>query len=102
MSWHITLSPQVSKRPALAVSVAGAVITINGDELDLSSLEDGDWLDEGATGSPIVQGKVTREAGVIHIRLLFPIRYGAPDSARYPAPIEVTADGPVALPANGD
>lgn len=98
----ITLSPQVSEAPALDLSVAGSTLTINGDTLDLSDLQEGDALHAEAIDHPAVVGLVRMTGGVIQIRLVFPIRPGAPDEARFPEPIIVTANGPVALPPNGD
>jgi hypothetical protein len=40
--------------------------------------------------------------GVIEIGLLFPIRYVAADTARFPEPVLVTENGSVSLPPNGD
>lgn len=102
MAWHITLSPQFGEMAALAITVAGDTITINGDDLDLSPLEDGDVLDREAVDSPFLVDDVRKLVATIHITLLFPLRHGAPEAARFPAPISMAADGPVALPPNGD
>jgi hypothetical protein len=98
----IYLSPQFNALPALALSVAGDTITINGEDLDLSPMEDGDTLDAEAVDTPYIQEAIRKEAGVLHVTVLFPLRYGAPDEAKSPVPITVTEDGPVTLPPNGD
>lgn len=102
MPWLITLASQVCGEGALSVSVAGESITVNGDTLDLSGLVEGEPLDFYELGYPWLADNIRRIDGVIHISLLFPLRYGAPEEARFPAPISVTADGPVTLPPNGD
>jgi hypothetical protein len=85
----------------LEVDVAGSTITINGLSLDLSPLEDGDQISAEATGCASVEDVISRTGDTITVRLLFPIRPDAPDTAKYPAPIIVAQDGPVELPQTG-
>lgn len=99
---EITLKAQIGDLPALSLAVVGDVITINGDKLDLSSMQDGDVIEDGATDCLFVQGAIRKVAGMVQIALLFPCRPGAGKDARFPVPILVSADGPVALPPNGD
>lgn len=102
MGWIIDLAPQFNTMPSLTLSVTGDTLTICGEDLDLSAMDDGDWLDAEDVDSPYINDRIEKAGGMIHIRLLFPLRYGAGEAARFPDPITVTADGPVALPANGD
>ena len=99
--FEISLKPQVGAEGTLSVSVTGDVITICGDDLDLSAMEDGDLLEYGTIDSAWVATKVTKDVGVIRIGLLFPCLRGAPEAALFPELILVTADGPVTLPPNG-
>ena len=98
----LTLAPQVSLRSALTVAVAGETLIVCGDAIDLSPLGEGDILPGEAIDHPSIADKIRREGGVIQVTLLFPIRADAPEAARFPEPITVTADGPVTLPPNGD
>lgn len=100
MAWLITLAPQVCEAGALSVSVEGDAITVNGDTLDLSGLVEGEPLDLYEVGYPWIADNIRRVGEVIHISLLFPLRFGASEAARFPAPIEVATDGPVAVPPN--
>jgi hypothetical protein len=102
LTWHITLSPQVGPMGALQASVADAVITINGQAIDLGPLNDGDELPAAATDCPYVEGAIRRIGTGIYIRLLFPVRPAATEAARFPTPLVVTGAGPVSLPPNGD
>jgi hypothetical protein len=99
MTWHIRLSP-IRMDGAITLSAAGDVLTINGEDLDLSAMEDGDVLPGGAVDHPLVSpvDPINREGGVIDITLLLPIGWPAPEAARFAEPITVTEDGPIALP----
>lgn len=93
----LTLSP-IRMDDTLTASVAGDVLTLNGAALDFSALASGAAMTAEATGSPWIAGDVTRDgAGVLTVPVLLPIGPDAPEAARFPAPVEVTA-GPVPLP----
>jgi len=94
---QITLSPIRADTP-LTLSRAGEVLTVNGTPHDFSPLPDGAVLPEGATGCPWIIGAVTRTGGVLQLTLLLPHGPDAPQETRYPAPLTLTGDGPVALP----
>lgn len=101
MSWRITLSPCAmvpGDETALSASVAGDVITINGDDLDLSAMADGDTLPASAVEHALVVGSISRVNGEIEITLILPVMHNSPEAARFPSPIVMTADGPVPLP----
>jgi hypothetical protein len=80
---------------ALTVAVQGETLILNGLAVDLSALADGDAAD-----SPWIVGPLRRhgQGGVLEVTLLLPIGHDAPEGARFPAPVRVAADGPVALP----
>ncbi len=102
MSWKIELSPCVmlpGDTATLSLSVAGDVITINGEDLDLSPLEIGDILPASAINHPLIERDIACTADGIEITFIFPLGPGAPEAARFPAPIIMTDDGPVPLPA---
>jgi hypothetical protein len=101
MNWRIHLSPCVALPDAdttLSLSVAGAVITINGDDLDLTSLGVGDTLPASAVDHPLIERDIRRTLDGIEITFVLMLGPGAPEEARFPAPIIMTTDGPVPLP----
>lgn len=83
----------------------GDVLTINGTALDFGPLPEGGRLPRAAVDCPWLASEVTREGGVLHLTLVLehgPIPFPQPpeaDVVLYPAPITLTGDGPVALPA---
>lgn len=93
----LELSPQ-RRDDTLQVSVAGDVLTINGTAYDLARLPEGATLPRSAIDCEWIAGDVERVGGVLHVPLLLPIPADADDAARFPQPITVLADGPVALP----
>lgn len=96
--FEITLSPVYAPQAQpLSVVVAGSALVLNGVPFDFAPLGEGDTLPRGAAPEPI-QGEVNRKGGVVHITLTFPYPDGASEVARFPEPIRVAADGPVALP----
>ena len=103
MTWHITLAA-IRMDGKLTLSAAGDVLTINGEDLDLSALGDGEALEGGAVDHPLVSSvdSIRRVGDMIHITVLLPTGYPAPEAARFAAPIEVTEDGPIALPEGVD
>lgn len=83
---------------ALAVSVAGDVLTLNADTLDFSQLQNGATLPRTAINNPWIAGDVTRSGGVLYVPLVLPHGPDASQAARFPQPINVLANGPVELP----
>lgn len=80
---------------ALAVAVRGETLVLNGVVHDLSGIAEGA---AAAVGSPWLAGPVCRVAGVLQVALILPHGPDAPPAVRFPAPVAVTADGPVTLP----
>ncbi len=102
MNWRIELSPCVALPDAdttFSLSVAGSVITINGDDLDLSALNIGDTLPASAVDHPLIERDIRRTVDGIEIAFVFLLGPGAPEAARFPVHITVTTDGQVLLPA---
>ncbi len=97
--FHLSFSPQLSQaQPTLAVS--GDALTFDGSVLDLSGLPEGATLPCAAIACDWLASDVERRNGVIHLTLILPITADAPRAARFPQPITVTGDGPIALPGS--
>lgn len=96
--FQITLSP-MRRDDALAVSVTGDVLVLNGAPLDLATLPPGGTLPRAEAGNDwIASDIVRRESCEIALTLILPHGAEAPEATRFPAPITVTTDGPVTLP----
>lgn len=93
---HIALSPIRMDQP-LTVARAGSVLTLNGEATDLAA-----YTADPEAPHPWIVGQPVLEAGTWHVTLLLPHGADAPDEVRFPAPIMLTGDGPVALPGDGD
>lgn len=99
----ITLQP-IRMEAALTLHRAGDVLTINGTDYDFGPLPEGGMLPRTAVGCDWLASDVARIEGAIHLTLILPhgpIPHPAPPEAQavlFPAPIQITADGPVALP----
>ena len=93
----LTFSP-VRMDQTLTASVAGDVLTLNGEALDFGPLMAGDRLPRAAIGSAWIGGDVTRDpGGVLTVPLILPHGTDADEETRFPAPI-TAAGGPVSLP----
>lgn len=88
----INLSPVRSDEPQPEVSYTAPVLTVDGIDYDLSELPD------GATAEHPVLGQVSRTGSDYELTLTLSHGPNAPEATRFPEPIEVTQDGPVALP----
>ena len=77
---------------------AGDVLTINEVAFDFSPLPDGATLPRDAVASDWLASDITRAGGVLHLTLILPHGANAPEETRFPAPLVLTADGPVELP----
>jgi len=105
---HINFSP-TSEFIKIAASRSGDVLTIqeyatDGNPLaeyalDFAPLLDGDTLPRDAVDCKWLASDVTRIDGALHLTLILPHGSNAPHEARFPEPITVTEDGPIALPA---
>lgn len=70
---------------------------------DLSTLAEGDvaaLVDAAGEPYPWAPGGARREAGEVVLGLLLALRADAPEAARFPVPVTVTA-GPVPMPIQG-
>lgn len=88
----ITLTPQL-RQQALVLERVGSVLTCNGTPTDLAAYTatpeaPHDWI----------VGQPEQVNGAWHVTIVLPHGAEAPEATRFPAPITVTADGPVTLP----
>jgi len=88
----LNISPVRSDEQQPEVSYIAPVLTVDAVDYDLSLLED------GATAVHPMLGTVSRTGDDYECTLKLPHGSNAPEATRFPAPIEVTADGPVELP----
>ena len=94
---NITFSPIRHVHP-LTLQRAGDVLTINGEAYDFTPLQEGATLPRAAVDCAWLASDVERIDGVLHLSLLLSHGACAPEQTRFPAPIELTGDGPVELP----
>ncbi len=100
----LTLIPQ-RRDDALSLSLAGDVLTINGETLDLSCVPAGATLPREAVVCAWLASDIERDKdGTLRLSLILPhgfIADPSTDAARavlYPAVIDVTKDGAITLP----
>nr|WP_111300368.1 hypothetical protein [Paracoccus saliphilus] len=95
----ISFTPQL-RADRLSVRVEGDTLTVNGEDFDFSSLEEGATLPAAAVECDFLASDVIREAGQITLTLILPHGSDAPEIVRFPQPVHVTGDGPVPLPGS--
>ena len=96
---QITLTP-VRLDTALSLHRSGDVLVINGVTYDFGPLPEGAILPREAVGCAWLASDVERIGGAIHLTLILPHGANAPEATRHPAPISLTVNGPVTLPAH--
>lgn len=94
---HIILSPQRIDKE-LTASIAGDIITLNGDAFDFSVIPEGATLPAEAVSSDWIVGEVNRTGGKLQMTLLLPHGPNATEAQRFPADIIDPPDGELALP----
>ncbi|WP_298187842.1 hypothetical protein [uncultured Pseudomonas sp.] len=95
----IKLSP-LRLDEALEASVAGDVITLNGQAFDFTQLPEGATLPADAIDSGHFGGPVERISGELHLTLRLPHGPNPSRAVAFPEPAHVTQDGPVKLPTD--
>jgi hypothetical protein len=88
----LNLSPVRSDETQSEVFYTAPVLTVDGTSYDLSELPD------GATATHPVLGNVSRIGLDYEVTLKLSHGSNAPETTRFPVPIEVTQDGLVELP----
>ncbi len=94
---RITLSP-VRLDETLTASLAGDVLTLNGETFDFAQLPEGGTLPAEAIASDWITGPVSRINGELHLTLRLPHGPSPSRAVAFPEPINVTEDGPIPLP----
>lgn len=93
----ISFSP-MRRDSGLSLSVAGDVLTINGEAFDFTAVPDGATLPRAAVTGDWLASDVERVGGEIRLTLILPHGANAPQDTLFPQPVTVT-DGPVPVPA---
>ncbi|CUH67958.1 hypothetical protein TG4357_03306 [Thalassovita gelatinovora] len=93
----ITLFPQ-RRDDSLSLSKTGDILTVNGTDFDFSTLTEGEVLPREDVACDWIASDVTRTGGVLHLALILPHGSDAPVETKFPAPLTITADGPITLP----
>jgi hypothetical protein len=93
----IKLSPQ-RRDDRLTVTRLGDTLTIDDQVFDFSGIPDGGLLPRDAVECKWLASDVERVDNRLRLTLILPHGANAPHDTRFPLPVEVTEDGPVALP----
>ena len=93
----INLSPQ-RRDDTLSMSLAGAVLTINGEEFDFSAMSAGDTLPLGAVKSSWFVGPVDNVDGELEMTIILPLPFNYSPEQAFPQPLVNVPDGLVTLP----
>jgi len=94
----INLSPQL-RGDTLAVVKNGEVLTVNGEEFDLSPIGCGDTLPASAITSPWFTGQVDRINGELVLTMILPLPDNYSPAQAFPHPLVNVPDGVVMFPA---
>lgn len=94
---QINLSPQ-RRDDALALTKAGDILTINGNQFDFSTLPNGATIEAGIVPCEWIVGAVERVGGEIHLTLILPHGPNPSQVVAFPAAISNPPDGVIALP----
>lgn len=93
----IKFNPQ-RRDDTLTVVKQGDALIVNGVTYDFSPLPEGATLPAEAIDSDLFSGPVERVDGELVLTLTLPHGPNPSHAVAFPQPINVTADGPVALP----
>lgn len=93
----INFSPQ-RRDDALVLEKQGDTLIVNGDQFDFSNIPDGGTLPADAVDCEFIVGEISRINGELYLTILLPHGPNAPESARFPEPIQVSNDGPIQIP----
>lgn len=96
---YITLTP-MRRDETLTLLRKGDCLTINDTTHDFSRLAEGECLTAATLDCPWLISDVARRGGILHLTLILPHGEGASDAVRFPAPLDITGDGPIALPVS--
>jgi hypothetical protein len=82
----------------LEVIKTGEVLTVNGEDFDLSLIGEGDTLPASAISSNWFFDKVDRVGGELVLTLNLPLPWNYSQEQAFPVPLENVPDGLVAFP----
>ncbi|HEX9857223.1 MAG TPA: hypothetical protein VGA75_02635 [Paracoccaceae bacterium] len=94
---RISFTPMRQDTP-LTLARRGDVLVVNGVDYDFSGIPEGATLPRDAVAGGWLASDIERVAGVLHLTLILPHGPRAPEATRFPQPVTLTTDGPVALP----
>ena len=94
----INLSPQRRDDELPTITLAGTILSINGDELDLSDIPNGATYPNAGELNPWLVGSIENVDGDFELTVLLPHGPDPSQAVAFPEPIIVTTDGPVELP----
>lgn len=94
----VTFTP-MRRNDRLALSVAGDVLTLNGEVFDFTALPEGATLPRTAVACDWLVSDITRSGGEIAMSVILPHGAHAPKQTLFPEPITLSVDGPVTLPS---
>lgn len=95
----INLSPQRRDDPVPTVTVKGTVLTINGDELNLSQIPSGATLEDAQDVHPLLIGNIENHNGQYELTMILPHGPNPIQEQAFPQSINITT-GKVDLPEN--
>lgn len=95
----IKLSP-MRRDDTITLEKQGDTLIVNGESFDFSQLGDGETLPREAIESEWFAGDVSRIDGELELTITLPHGADASEAERFPVPITVTTDGPIALPGD--
>lgn len=93
---QINLFPQRSDSP-LTLHRSGDKLIVNGETFDFSELAEGDIQPAEELGCDFLIGEIARIEGTLRLSLILPHGPDAPQAALFPAPLNLSGDGPVDL-----
>jgi hypothetical protein len=93
----LTLSPARGDAPN-TLEKQGDTLIVNGEAFDFGFLAEGDTLRREAVSGDWLASDVTRTGGELALTVVLPHGAYAPQETRFPAPLNVSTDGPVVLP----
>lgn len=95
---QIILSPQ-RRDTRLNLARQGDILRVNGETFDFGPVREGAVLPAAAVQSDWFAGEITRQGGELILQIFLPHGAHAPQETLFPAPLSITGNGPIALPA---
>lgn len=95
---RIKLSPQ-RRDDTLQVIKLGNILTVNGENFDLSPMQEGSTLPQGAIHSEWFAGDVNMENGELSLTLLLPLPGNYSQEQAFPVDLVNVPNGLVTLPS---